>query len=95
MPFSYYIYYRISQSAEAAACVVHLQRELRERLGIRGRVASKRGEPALWMEIYEDVDDAAAFEALLAELVDRTGFERVLAGGSARRVECFEALSCA
>jgi hypothetical protein len=95
LPLSYYVYYRIAQPAAAAACVSRVQREVRDRLGIQARVASKRGEPSLWMEIYEGVDDAAAFEALLAELVARTGFERVLAGGSARKTECFEALSCA
>lgn len=72
-----------------------LQRGLRQQLGIEGRLLSKRDEPAVWMEIYDRVGDGAAFEGLLAILVDEAGFANVLAAGSERRVECFEDEPCA
>ncbi len=91
MAFSYFIYYRVAKSAEAAVTVRKLQSAIHERLGIAGRVLKKRDEPAMWMEIYEGVSDAAEFEAVLAALIDGAGFDGVLAAGSTRKTECFEA----
>ncbi|HWA11920.1 MAG TPA: DUF4936 family protein [Burkholderiales bacterium] len=88
---SYYIYYRVADAAAAAPLVARLQRTLRDQAGVAGRLLKKRGEPALWMEIYDDVPDAAAFERLLARTVDDLRFARVLADGGGRRIECFEA----
>ena len=87
---SYYIYYRVADAAAAAPMVRDLQTALRKDTGIAGRLLVKRGEPALWMEIYEDVDDASAFERALAQLVSRLDFQRVLVPGAGRKVECFE-----
>jgi hypothetical protein len=88
---SYYIYYRVADAAAAASLVARLQRTLREEAGVAGRLLKKRGDPALWMEVYEHVRDAAAFERLLASTVDDLRFSRALAGGGERKLECFEA----
>lgn len=90
MAFSYYIYYRVAQPEKAAVAVHRLQSALLEHCGVSGRVLKKRDEPLLWMETYEGVPDGAAFEARLAELVEDTNFNQVLAAGGERRIECFE-----
>ena len=95
MPLSYYIYYRVARADEARLRVDRLQRGLSERLSIRGRVLKKRDEPSLWMEVYEGVVDAQAFESLLATLVNQVEFEGVLAADSQRKSECFEEGPCA
>lgn len=90
MAFSYYIYYRVVKPDEAAVVVHTLQSAIRDRLGIAGRVLIKRGEPSVWMEVYEGISDTAEFEAVLARLVEGAGFDGVLAAGSTRKSECFE-----
>ena len=95
LAFSYYVYYRVARPAEARGAVARLQLELNDRLGIEGRLLSKRGEPALWMEVYEGIGDVPAFEHLLLALVKEIGLDRVLAAGSERKGECFEDSPCA
>jgi hypothetical protein len=90
LAFSYYIYYRVAQPGEASAVVRKLQSAIRERYGIEGRLLKKRDEPTLWMEIYEGVEDGAAFEAGLADLAEDLDFSGLLTAGSARKTECFE-----
>ena len=65
---SYYVYYRVE-----AGRVASLQEEVRQLFrsieaasGVRGRWMRRRDEPATYMEVYEDVGDELAFEALLA-----------------------------
>jgi hypothetical protein len=95
LAFSYYVYYRVARPAEARDGVARLQRALQERLGIHGRLLAKRGEPSLWMEVYEGIADVAAFERLLVALVEETGLDRALEAGSERKSECFEDRPCA
>lgn len=90
MALSYYIYYRVVKSGEAAVAVRKLQSAIQVRLGVAGRVLKKRDEPWLWMEIYEGVADGVEFEATLAGLLEGAGFDDVLAAGSTRKTECFE-----
>lgn len=89
MLFSYYIYYRVGRSAQAASVVRSLLDSVKARTGIDGRLLAGRDDPATWMEIYEGVADAAAFESALAACVAASGFDAVLEPGGRRHTECF------
>jgi hypothetical protein len=88
---AYYIYYRVdpAQTAVAEARVRELQTALDCRTGVAGRLLKKRDEPHLWMEVYEEVENAARFEETLAQLVEEKGLRSLLAPDAERRVECF------
>jgi hypothetical protein len=90
LPLSYYVYYRVTQASQATALAHALLATMKQKTGIAGRLLRKRDDPATWMEIYEGVQDAAAFERSLAECVEATQFAGVLQSGSARHLECFE-----
>ena len=89
---SYFIYYRVAPGRESAARehVEQLQTRLQRSTGVRGRLMTKRGEPTLWMEVYEAVRDASSFERALELALSEIEFGSVLAEGSQRRLECFE-----
>ncbi len=91
MTFSYYIYYRIEPARATAAeqCVRALLFAVQQETGIAGRLLKKRGEPNLWMEIYENVADEGRFEWELAEATNRLNAMELLQSGS-RHLECFE-----
>lgn len=90
----YYIYYRVegeaAETKEAEAAVRGAQARLACRTGVRGRLLRKRGEPAVWMEIYEGVGEGDAFERALAQLVSEAELEIWLPAGERRHLECFE-----
>ena len=87
----YYVYYRVEgEAAEAEAAVRGAQARLACRTGVRGRLLRKRGEPAVWMEVYEEVDKGDAFEHALAQLVSEAELEVWLPAGESRHLECFE-----
>jgi len=90
----YYVYYRVTQPQQAGAAVRDMQSQLLVRSGVRGRLLIKRDQPGLWMEVYEGVSDAPAFETELDRLIAATKLEGFLAPGSRRHSECFEE-SCA
>lgn len=90
MALSYYVYYRVTQASQATPLAHELLAMMKQKTGIVGRLLRKRDDPATWMEIYEGVQDAPAFERSLAECVEATRFEGVLPPGGARHVECFE-----
>jgi hypothetical protein len=90
LALNYYVYYRVTQTQEAGVAVRGMQSELLVRSGVRGRLLSKRDEPGLWMEVYEGVNDAPAFEAELDRLIGAMKLEGFLAPGSRRHTECFE-----
>ena len=46
--------------------------------GVRGRWMRRRDDPATYMEVYEDVGDQAAFEALLEREGAKLGVPRRL-----------------
>lgn len=87
----YYIYYRVesARAAELESRVRAMQAALAADTGIRGRLMRKRGEPLLWMEVYEGVGSAEAFERALERLAREHGVADALQPGSLRRTECF------
>lgn len=89
--YSYYIYYRIdpAQTAAAELRIGQLMNRLGKTTGIAGRLMTKRGEPNLWMEVYENVDDDAKFEWELAAAVNDLNATEFLQAGSGRHIECF------
>ena len=93
MKLNFYIYYRVPvQNAERARVTVNeVQRELSGIAGISGRLLRRRDDETTWMEIYENVQDGARFEAELASLVERHGLAALLVPGSSRKQEVFRA----
>jgi quinol monooxygenase YgiN len=91
MAYHYYIYYRVNpEHAETFAAKIHeLIAEVRQTTGVAGRTLRKRGEPDLWMEIYEGVADEAKFEWELAEAVARLKLQELLQEHTTRHIECF------
>ena len=91
MAWSYYIYYRVdaTQQAAAAAGARKVLDAVHRSTGITGRLLKKRNEALLWMEIYEGVGDGAKFEWALAEAVAGSGIAAALQPGSVRHIECF------
>ena len=51
---------------------------------------TKRGEPNLWMEVYENVSDEAKFEWELATAVNQCQATAFLQASGGRHTECFE-----
>jgi hypothetical protein len=92
MTLSYYIYYRVQPGKEAAAgkAIQSVLSSVRETTGVSGCLMKKRGEPNLWMEVYEGVTDDAKFEWELAESAGRLKIQEFLLPGSGRHIECFE-----
>ena len=52
--------------------------EVERACGVRGRWMRRRDDPATYMEVYEDVGDQAAFEALLEREGAKLGMPRRL-----------------
>ena len=44
--------------------------------GVRGRWMRRRDDPSTYMEVYEDIQDAAAFEAVMEREVASLGLQR-------------------
>ena len=70
--------------------VRNIHATLQSSLGIAGRLLRKRSDPAIWMEIYEGVEQASTFESCLDAAVRAMDFGAVLEDGSVRTMECFE-----
>lgn len=89
MPTHYYIYYRAaaSEGERLHAAVTRMQADVRSTTGIAGRLLRRRDDARTWMEIYEDVQDTAQFEAALADAADACGLGALLE--SARVIERF------
>jgi len=90
-PTHYYIWFRVAGDLEQARrAVAALETDLNVRLGIGGRLLKGRHDPRTWMEIYENVTDAAAFERELDAAVARHGVARFAENG-VRNLEAFVA----
>jgi len=75
---SYYVYYRVQPERLPAVrgAVERLLGAVERATGVRGRWMRRRDKPDTYMEVYEDVRDEAAFEALLARETANLGLER-------------------
>lgn len=77
---NYYVYYRLSpdQVAGARRAVHSLFGAVEKACGVRGRWMRRRDDPSTYMEVYEDVKDEAAFEAVLWREGAKLGVPRVV-----------------
>jgi hypothetical protein len=64
--------------AELRSAVERLFALLERECGVRGRWMHRRDDPTTYMEVYEDVKDAARFEALLEREGAKLGVQRRL-----------------
>ncbi len=86
--YDYYVWYRVAQAdRDTETAVRGMLARLACRTGVAGILKKKRGEPGLWMEVYEGVADPAGFERLLAQALDEYDVEMFLDGP--RHTECF------
>jgi hypothetical protein len=60
------------------SAVENLFSEVQRACGVRGRWMRRRDDPATYMEVYEGVEDTAAFEALLEREGAKLGVPRRL-----------------
>lgn len=92
MACTYYIYYRVDPD-KAKACepkIRELLAAVEKATGITGRLLKKRGEPLLWMEVYDNVSHEANFEWELADIADQLKVKAYLVPDTTRHTECFE-----
>lgn len=88
MTLSLYVWYRIAgESAPARERVTRMQLELAEATGVAGRLLVRADDPRTFMEIYEDLDDAGAFERALEAAIAAEGVGELCDGP--RHVERF------
>ncbi len=89
----YYVWYRIEgDAAQAHRTIDGVLRDVARRCGVKGRVLVRRDDARTWMEIYEDVVDAAAFETALLAAVRQHGAAGLAEGGK-RHAEPFVAVT--
>lgn len=76
----YYVYYKISpdQISRLRDAVQILFKVIEKQCGVRGRWMHRRDDPSTYMEVYEEVKDPAAFEALLEREGAKLGVPRKL-----------------
>lgn len=76
----YYVYYKLAPERvpELRGMVQRLFQEIERQCGVRGRWMRRRDDPSTYMEVYEEVKDAAVFEALLEREGARFGVPRKL-----------------
>ena len=77
---NYYVYYKVPEErlGDVRAAVEGLFAQVERRFGVRGRWMRRRDDPATYMEVYEGVEDAVPFEALLERESRALGLERRL-----------------
>ena len=75
---NYYVYYKINpaQLRQLWPLVQKLFLDIEKQTGIRGRWLRRRDDPTTYMEVFEDVKDEAAFEALLESEGEKLGVQR-------------------
>jgi len=75
---NYYVYYKVpaDRVEELRTAVKDLFATVEKRCGVRGRWMHRRDDPTTFMEVYEDVKDEAAFDALLEREGATLGVQR-------------------
>ena len=75
---NYCVYYRVDPARIGAlkSEIEKLFGKIQKEFGIRGRWMHRRDEPLTCMEVYEEVKDEAAFEAVLEREAATLGLER-------------------
>jgi quinol monooxygenase YgiN len=75
---NYYVYYKVAPERvkQLRAAVMALFDAVEKQFGVRGRWMHRRDDPSTYMEVYEDVKDEAAFEALLEREGAKLGVQR-------------------
>lgn len=83
------MYYRVvpEDAAAARAEVATLQAALAPCCGSPPRLARRCDDPTTWMEIYEDLADASAFVAAMADRLEEAQLDTLRR--CQRHVECF------
>lgn len=93
MTVSCYIYYRVATDRvpEASTAARDIIEWISQRTGIDGQLMTKVGEPLLWMEVYEEIADEAAFLEAMQACVELSDIGRWLDGDGRRHSEIFQA----
>ena len=75
---NYYVYYKLAPERvdEFRPLIQSLFDLMQKRCGVRGRWMRRRDDASTYMEVYEGVQDEAAFEALLEREAARLGVPR-------------------
>jgi hypothetical protein len=75
---NYYVYYKVApeRAGEIGLQIKRLLSAVEQQTGVRGRWMRRRDDPSTYMEVFEDVKDEAAFEALLEREGARLGLQR-------------------
>jgi hypothetical protein len=88
----YYVWYRVAGDVTAATAAIEAMLcDVSTAAGIPARLRMRRDDSRTWMEIYENVADAPAFERALATCVARHDAGR-WAEGAKRHTEAFVAI---
>jgi hypothetical protein len=76
----YYVYYKVApeQLNRLREAVHRLFRDIEKQCGVRARWMRRRDDPSTFMEVYEGVLDAPAFESLLEREGAKLGVPRML-----------------
>jgi hypothetical protein len=77
---NYYVYYKVApeRAHEVQRAVQGIFRAVEKQCGVRGRLMRRRDDPSTYMEVYEEVADERAFEALLEREGAVLGLQRHL-----------------
>ena len=77
---NYYVYYKLTPDRlkDARGEIQALFDAVEKACGVRGRWMRRRDDSSTYMEVYEDVKDEAAFEAVLEREGAKLGVQRKL-----------------
>lgn len=88
----FYVWYTVTADrGDAVRAIAELVAAIEDETGVAGRVLARRDDASTWMEVYENVGDAAAFGRALDAAARRMNVARI--SGGARHVERFAALT--